>query len=103
MKWIVLAVLFFYNTIRSWIEQQIKNLGIQLGISVDVVIALLGYFIAKKGGWLGELGEGLLYGAIASLGRSGGLLVAGTQTQTATQTVSPFVSVMPFQTARRIW
>lgn len=74
-----LAVVFFYNTIRGFIDKIAGNFG----IPSDIVLAIIGYYFKDK--WYGR---GLLYGAIAAMGASGGLSLGSLfappkQTQTA--------------------
>lgn len=58
-----LLVVFFYNQIKSFVERFAGTLG----MPVDYVLLAVGYW--KKDTWWGR---GLLYGAIASLGREMG-------------------------------
>jgi hypothetical protein len=73
ISWIIILTIFFYNTIKT----AVRNLFPALGISEDIMLAIIGWFLSKKGGALGELGLGLIYGAVASLGTSGGIPLAG--------------------------
>jgi hypothetical protein len=50
-----------YNTIKETVE---KMIPVQLGVPTDIILAAVGYW--KRDTWWGR---GLLYGAIASLGR----------------------------------
>ena len=69
MDWKELAVVFFYNQIRGFAESFI---GSFMGLPVDIVLAIIGWW--KKNTWWGR---GLLYGAVAMLGSSGGLGLGG--------------------------
>jgi len=73
VSWIKLATVFFYNTIKN----TVRNMLPVLGIPEDILLAIIGWFLTKKGGALGEFGEGLLLGAVASLGATGGITLAG--------------------------
>jgi hypothetical protein len=73
VSWIKLATVFFYNTIKN----TVRNMLPALGVPEDIMLAIIGWFLAKRGGALGEFGEGLLLGALASLGATGGLTLAG--------------------------
>jgi len=73
VSWITLATVFFYNTIKN----AVRNVLPALGIPEDILFAIVGWFLSKKGGALGEFGEGLLLGAVASLGATGGISLAG--------------------------
>jgi hypothetical protein len=73
VSWIKLATVFFYNTIKN----MVRNVLPALGIPEDILLAIIGWFLLKKGGALGEFGEGLLLGAVASLGATGGITLAG--------------------------
>jgi len=81
----VAGVVFFYNQIKAMAEQFIGNLGV--AIDTDILMAAIGYW--KRNTWWGQ---GLFYGAIASLGQKGGLLHMPTvskTTETQAQTAAP--------------
>jgi hypothetical protein len=71
--WITYLTVFFYNTIKSMVRRFLPALG----IPEDILMAVIGWFLSKKGGWLAEFGEGLLLGAIAAIGASGGIAIGG--------------------------
>jgi hypothetical protein len=58
-----LLVVFFYNQIKSFVERFAGTLG----IPVDYLLLAIGYW--KRDTWWGR---GLLYGAVASIGREMG-------------------------------
>jgi hypothetical protein len=71
--WIKYIAVFFYSTIKS----AVRNMMPALGIPEDVLFAVIGWFLSKRSGALAEFGEGLLLGALASLGASGGIVISG--------------------------
>ena len=73
MKWITLLTIFFYNTIKSGV----RNVLPVLGIPEDILMLIIGWFLSKRTGALADFGEGLIYGAVASLGASGGIMLGG--------------------------
>jgi len=73
MKWITVATVFFYNTIKN----MVRNVLPALGIPEDILMLIIGYFLSKRTGALAEFGEGLIYGAVASLGATGGITLGG--------------------------
>lgn len=62
-------VTFFYGNIKGIVEGMI---GSVMGLPVDVVLAIIGWYLAKNTRYK-WLGEGLLYGAVAELGATYGL------------------------------
>jgi hypothetical protein len=58
-----LLVVFFYNQIKSFVERFAGTLG----IPVDYLLLAIGYW--KRDTWWGR---GLMYGAVASIGREMG-------------------------------
>jgi hypothetical protein len=81
-----LAVVFFYNTIRGFIDKMAGNFG----IPSDILLAIIGYYFRDK--WYGK---GLLYGAVAALGTSGGLNLGSLLTPAPkAQTQSAFAGVV---------
>jgi hypothetical protein len=90
ISWIKIATVFFYNQIKAMVRQVLGGvLGGLLRIPEDILLAVIGYFIMKRGGAWSEFGEGLLLGAVASIGATGGVvlgaLFAPAQTTTTTQ------------------
>jgi len=85
MEWKPLIVAFFYNEIKKTVESILGNfVGM---IPSDLLMALIGWYLKEKTSYK-WLGEGILYGAIASLGATTGFGLANlfrTQTQTNTQ------------------
>jgi hypothetical protein len=78
VSWVKIATVFFYNTIKQTFRQMIGGvLGTVITISDDILLALIGWFLMKKGGGWGEFGEGLLLGAVASIGATGGITLGG--------------------------
>jgi hypothetical protein len=73
MKWITLLTIFFYNTIKG----MVRNVLPALGVPEDILMLIIGWFLSKRTGVLADLGEGLIYGAVASLGASGGIAIGG--------------------------
>jgi hypothetical protein len=71
--WITYLTVFFYNTIKNMVRRFLPALG----IPEDIMLAIIGWFLSKKTGWMAEFGEGLLLGAIASIGASGGIALGG--------------------------
>ena len=71
--WIMYLTVFFYNTIKSMVRRFLPALG----IPEDILMAIIGWFLSKRGGWVAEFGEGLLLGAIAAIGASGGIALGG--------------------------
>jgi len=61
-----LAVTLFYNTIRQTVDSFVGSSGLALAgaDTTDLILLAVGYW--KKDTWWGS---GLLYGAVASLGR----------------------------------
>lgn len=69
-----LIVAFLYNWIKSFVMNFLQGFLKGLAISEDIVMALIGYYLAtKKGGTWASVGQGLLFGAITQLGAQGGL------------------------------
>lgn len=68
MDFKVLIVVFFYNTIKGFVLKALPALG----VPEDVMMLLIGYLLNKytKYTWIGE---GIMYGAVAALGASGGI------------------------------
>jgi hypothetical protein len=78
-EWTTYLVLILYNAIRESVDSMLKNMGMKelvTGISMaDLVLLAVGYW-KKDTDW----GKGLLYGALASIGRDivkGPLIVSG--------------------------
>ena len=71
---VALIVAFLYNWIKTTIMQFLQGFLKGLAISEDIVMALIGYYLAtKKTGTWASVGTGLLFGAITQLGAQGGL------------------------------
>lgn len=73
LSWKKALVHYLYGTIATVVDRLVANFGIAL--NRDVVIAALGYFLVSR--WDAEVGEALFYGAIQSIGQSGGFSLAG--------------------------
>ena len=73
MKWITLLTIFFYNTIKG----AVRNVLPALGVPEDIMMLVIGWFLSKRSGAMADFGEGLIYGAVASLGASGGIALGG--------------------------
>jgi len=63
-----LAIVFFYDTIRGMVQRYVGSFG----IPVDFVLLAVGYY--KRNTWWGE---GLMYGAVASIGATMGFSILG--------------------------
>ena len=93
VDWKALAIAFFYNHIRGIVS---KFIGGFVGINVDLVLALIGWW--KKDTWWGL---GLLFGAVTSLGSTMGTgLVSGivgkvTETEAEKTVTPPMYSILP--------
>jgi hypothetical protein len=69
MDWKVLLVVFFYNQIKAFAQRMLGSLA----IPVDYILLAIGWW--KKETWWGQ---GLLYGAVASIGSTmGSAIVSG--------------------------
>jgi hypothetical protein len=78
VSWIKIATVFFYNQIKAMVRQVLGGvLGGVLRIPEDVLLAIIGWFLMKRGGAWAEFGEGLLLGAVASIGATGGVILGG--------------------------
>jgi hypothetical protein len=85
MDWKVLLVVFFYNQIKVFVQRMVGGLA----IPVDYILLAVGWW--KKDTWWGQ---GLLYGAVASIGSTmgsaivSGLPLAPPSGQTQTQVIT---------------
>jgi len=69
MDFKVLLVVFFYNHIKGFASRLLGGLG----LPIDYILLAIGWW--KKDTWWGQ---GLLYGAVASIGATtGGMIFAG--------------------------
>ena len=68
MDFKVLLTVFFYNTIKGFVLKVLPALG----IPEDIMMLLIGYLLSRytRYTWIGE---GIMYGAAAALGASGGI------------------------------
>ena len=92
MDFKTLLVVFFYNTIKGFVLKVLPALG----IPEDVMMLLIGYLLSKytKYAWIGE---GIMYGAAAALGASGGISLGslfGGQVTTQSQTQQSTTKVL---------
>ena len=77
MDWKKLIVIFLYNTIKGWVMSFLKGFLAGLAISEDIIMAIIGYLITKYKREWAWFGEALIYGAVASIGATGGLAIGG--------------------------
>ena len=83
MDWKKLLVIFFYNTIKGFVMKFAKGILVGLAISEDILMAIIGYLIMKYKREWAWFGEAVIYGAVASLGATGGIslgIFGGTKT-----------------------
>jgi surface polysaccharide O-acyltransferase-like enzyme len=93
---IILAVVYFYDTIKSYFESFLGQLKVALGISTDILIALLGYYLyTRKSGWMKDVGLGLMAGAVAKIAVTGISLGVTTTTTAAAPSAAPTAAVKP--------
>jgi len=92
MDFKVLLTVFFYNTIKGFVLKVLPALG----IPEDIMMLLIGYLLSRytRYTWIGE---GIMYGAAAALGASGGISLgsllgggqaATQQAQTSTKVIA---------------
>jgi len=87
---IILAVVYFYDTLKSYFESFLGQLKVALGISTDILIALLGYYLyTRKSGWMKDVGLGLMAGAVAKIAVTGISLGATTTAYSTTYGAAP--------------
>ena len=87
MDWKKLLVIFLYNIIKGFVMKFVKGVIAGLAISEDILMAVIGYLIMKYKREWAWFGEAIIYGAVASLGATGGIslggIFGGTETTTA--------------------
>jgi hypothetical protein len=73
ISWVKLATCFFYNVIKSFVRQ-IAGRFMGFTIHDDILMIIIGWLLMSRGtGTAREVGEALIYAAVASLGAAGGL------------------------------
>ena len=96
MDWKKLIVMFFYGTIKGIVMKFLKGVLAGISISDDILMAIIGWLLMSKTSYK-WLGEGILYGAVVSLGLSGGISLGGIIQQQPgfSMSGSEYAGVMP--------